>query len=297
MTVADDSQATMRDRDGGPLGIVCGGGSLPFAVAEAARTRGRRVVLLALRNAADGRAVAAYPHHWIRLGEVGRCLRLLRAEGCRDVVFIGSVLRPTPFQLWPDFGALRNLPLLLRSFRGGDAHLLAGIAHVFERAGFRLLAAHDVAPAILLPQGALGRIRPGARDDADIARGLALLRAIGPFDVGQAVVVADNRVLAIEAAEGTDQMLAKLAEWRRLGRLHASSGAGVLVKAPKPGQDQRIDLPSIGPQTVAGAAAAGLSGIAAVAGATLVAEPEQTAAAAADAGLFVVGVTADGRMP
>jgi DUF1009 family protein len=136
----------------------------------------------------------------------------------------------------------------------------------------------------------LGRERPSDRDQTDIATGLALLNATSPFDVGQAVIVADARVLAIEAAEGTDNMLARIAELRQSGRIAGASGRGVLVKAAKRGQDQRIDLPSIGPRTVEGAARAGLAGIAVVAGSTIVAEPDRIAAAADRERLFVVGV-------
>jgi DUF1009 family protein len=128
------------------------------------------------------------------------------------------------------------------------------------------------------------------RNQADIAKGLAFLHATSPFDIGQAVVVSDARVLAVEAAEGTDQMLDRIAQLRRNGRIAAASRRGVLVKMAKRGQDRRIDLPSIGPRTVEGAARAGLAGIAAVAGSTIVAEPDRTAAAADRERLFVIGV-------
>jgi len=141
-----------------------------------------------------------------------------------------------------------------------------------------------------MPQGTLGRREPSARDRADIARGVALLSAAGPFDVGQAVVVADNYVLAIEAAEGTDRMLARVAELRSEGRVRSAVGTGVLVKMPKPAQDRRFDLPAIGPATVAGAARAGLAGIAVTADATIVAEPAEVGAAADRAGIFVAGI-------
>jgi DUF1009 family protein len=141
-----------------------------------------------------------------------------------------------------------------------------------------------------MPEGTLGRERPGERDRSDIAKGLALLNASSPFDVGQAVVVADARVLAVEAAEGTDRMLARIVELRQSGRIAVASGRGVLVKAAKRGQDRRVDLPSIGPQTVEGAARAGLAGIAVVAGSTIVAEPERISATADRERLFVLGV-------
>jgi UDP-2,3-diacylglucosamine hydrolase len=294
MIAADDRRTDPAVHAGTPLAIVSGGGSLPFAVANSAMRNGRGVVLMALRNSADPQSVENYPHHWVRAGQIGRCISLIRSEGCRDVVFIGGLVRPTLAQLWPDFGAIRHLPRLLGSFRGGDGHLLSNVAHVFEAAGLRIVGAHEIAPEIMIPSGPIGIRRPREQDQADIERGLAYLQAAGPFDVGQAVVVAENRILAVEAAEGTDAMLARLADLRGTGAIQSRAGIGVLVKAPKPGQDQRIDLPSIGPKTVDGAKAAGLVGIAVVAGSTIAAEPEQLAAAADRAGLFVIGVGADG---
>jgi len=285
---ADRNSAASGD-DGLPIGIICGGGSIPLAVAEAASRHGRRVVLFALRGWADP-AVERYPHHWIALGQLGRLFRLARAAGCRDLVFIGSLLRPTMSQIRLDWTTLRLLSRTLAAFRGGDDRLLSDIARIFEDHGFRLVGAHEVAPDILAPEGSVGRHAPGARDHADIAHAVALLAVTGPFDVGQAAVIAEGHVLAIEAAEGTDCMLERIAALRQDGRIRTPAGVGVLVKAPKPMQDRRFDLPSIGPQTVEGVARAGLAGLAVVAGATIMAEPARIAKLADAHGLFVVGV-------
>ena len=277
-----------KPADDGALAIICGGGTLPFAVADAVTKYGRRVVLFAIRGWADPKRVVDYPHYWAALGQFGAFCRLARREGCQDVVLIGSMVRPAIWQIRPDLKTLRLLPRIFGMFRGGDDYLLKGVAAIFEEHGFRLLGAHAVAPEILMPEGALGRERPTERDNADIAKGLAFLTAASPFDVGQAVVVADARVLAIEAAEGTDSLLERIAQLRQTGRI--ASGRGVLVKAAKRNQDRRLDLPSIGPQTVEGAARAGLAGIAVVAGSTVVAEPAQIGAIADRAGLFVLGL-------
>lgn len=292
-----NAQSIMAVADQGPLAIICGGGTLPFAVADAAIRNGRRIVLFPLRGAADETRVANYPHHWLRLGQVGRFRRTARAEGCQDVVFIGTLVRPRLTQIWPDlYFTIRVLPRLIGLFRGGDDRLLSGIAKMFEEQGFRPVAADKIAPEILMPTGTLGKRSPNDRDKSDIAKGLSLMLVTGPFDVGQAVVVSDGRILAIEAADGTDAMLAHIADLRRSGRIRSSEGSGVLIKAPKPGQDRRIDLPSIGPATVAGAASAGLAGIAVVAGSTVVAEAERIAAAADAAKIFVIGIAADGTV-
>ena len=271
-----------------PVGIICGGGSLPFAVADAIQERGRPVVLFAIQNTADAIRTAAYRHHWVALGQFGRLCRLAQKEGCREIVFIGTVVRPAIKSVRLDWTTVRLLPRIYALYRGGDDHLLTGIGRIFEERGFKLHGAHELAPEILMPEGLLGTIEPSEQDHADIARGLAALAAIGPFDVGQAVVVARNHVIAIEAAEGTDQMLERVAQMRREGRLGSPEGVGVLVKAPKPGQDRRFDLPSIGPKTVEGMARAGLAGLAVVAGATVVADPDVIAKAADRQKLFVL---------
>jgi DUF1009 family protein len=284
------SAAEAATAEESPLAIICGAGNLPFTVADAAGRRGRRAVLFALRGWADPRRVADYRHHWIALGQFGRLCRLARREACRDVVFVGSLVRPPIWRLRLDLPTLRLLPRMLRIYRGGDNHLLSGIAAIFEEHGFRVIGAQDVAPEILMPEGALGCAGPGERDLADIDKGLALLAATSPFDVGQGVVVANGHVLMIEAAEGTDLMLARIAELRRAGRIVSALGQGVLVKAAKRGQDRRMDLPSIGPHTVESAARAGLAGIAVVAGSAVVADPDRIATAADRERVFVVGV-------
>lgn len=278
----------------GALAIYCAGGSLPYAVADAARRNGRDVHLFALRGWADPERVQAYPHQWGGLGQVGHFHRFARDRGCKDVVFIGTLTRPTLWKVWPDLKALSLLPRFYFAFRGGDDHLLSVLGRMVEELGFRLVGAHEIAPEILVPKGSLGRLSPSDHDWTDIARALELLRATGPFDVGQAAVVAGNRVLAIEAAEGTDRMLERLAQLRADGAVSWAGRTGVLVKAPKPAQDVRIDLPTIGPRTVEMAQKVGIAGIAVVAGGTVIAEPQQVAAAADRAKLFVVGVPAEG---
>jgi DUF1009 family protein len=277
-----------------PLALICGAGTLPFSLADAAARRSRRVVLFALRGWADPDRVAAYPHHWLWMGQFGRFRQLAAAEGCRDVAFIGSVTRPSLLRIRPDFQALRLMPQVIQLFRGGDDHLQSGIGRLFEQHGFRLLGPSEIAPELVMPPGLLGSRTPNTQDRSDIARGLALLNATSPFDIGQAVVVADNHVLAVEGPEGTDQALARVAELRRSGRIQTAAGTGVLVKAAKLGQDHRIDLPVIGPSTIVAAGAAGLAGVAVVAGTTIVAEPERIAAVADRAKVFVIGVDAAG---
>jgi DUF1009 family protein len=273
-----------------PLAIICGGGSFPGAVAAAAQRRGFFPVLFAIKGWADPELVAQFSHHWIALGQLGRLLRLAKSERCRDALLIGTLLRPSLSQIRLDWRTVRSLPTLARAYRGGDDRLLLAVARLIERGGVRIIGVEDVAPEIIVAKGALGRYRPSKRDDADIARALEVIAALGPLDVGQAAVVADHRVLAIEAAEGTDEMLARISQLRAQGRLSTPPGIGVLVKEPKATQDRRFDLPAIGPRTIENAARAGLAGVAIVAGSTIIAEPVAVVAAADRAEIFIVGI-------
>lgn len=290
------SQAPAQGNDG-PVAIVCGGGSLPLTVAEAVERAGRKVVLFPVHGWADPSGFGRYRHHWLHLGSAGRFRRLARQEGCRDVVMIGNAIRPAIHELRFDWLTLRLLPRMIRVFKGGDDRLLSGIARLVEEHGFRLVGAHEVAPEILVGEGPLGLTKPSEAHAQDIARGFELIAAMTSFDVGQAVVVANNRVLAIEAAEGTDHMLDRIATLRAEGRIRIPDRTGVLVKSPKSTQDRRVDLPSLGPRTVEKVATAKLAGIAVAAGETIIAEPLRVAEAADRAGLFVVGMRRPGAGP
>lgn len=290
MTIASLPATTATTDNAAPLALVCGGGSIPRVVAEAVVRSGRRVVLFPLRGWADPDVVMAYPHHWIMIGQLGRFMSLARAEGCRDIVLIGTLLRPAVRDIRLDWTTLRLLPRILALFRGGDDRLITGVGRILEENGFHLHGAHEVAPEILVPAGILTLTKPSPRDERDIARGLALLAALGPYDVGQAVIVADGYVVAVEAAEGTDAMIARVAELRANGRMRTPPGVGVLVKAPKPTQDTRFDLPSIGPRTIEEVAQAGLAGLAVVAGGAIVADPHAVVGLADRSGVFLAGV-------
>jgi DUF1009 family protein len=265
---------------------------MPFAVADSLAARGRDAVIFALKGACDPFRVATYRHHWITVGQVGRATRLFRSEGCRDLIFIGSLARPALSEIRLDWGTVRVMGRVLAAFRGGDDHLLSGIGRILEREGFRMVGVKDVALDLLMPEGAITRVGPDGSATADIARGREVLGALSPFDIGQAAVVIDGHVVAVEDIEGTDGLLARVARLRAEGRIRAKAHRGVLVKAPKSGQDLRFDLPTVGPSTVEGAARAGLAGIAIAAGNTIVAEPQAMIEAADKAGLFITGLSA-----
>lgn len=266
------------------LGIVAGGGELPRQLIEGCRALGREVFVVALNGQARPAALAEVPHRWLDIAAVGQAVEALKQAGCGEVCFAGAVERPDFRALRPDWQGLKLLPKVLRAARQGDDAILTVVVEHVEAAGLKVVGPEAVLRELAPPPGPLGRHRPAAADEADIARGIEVIRALGRHDVGQATVVRGGQVLAIEAAEGTDAMLARCAAWRR------ERPAGVLVKCPKPAQERRVDLPAIGPGTVAGALAAGLRGIALAAGASLVLEREETLRRADAGGLFIVGV-------
>ncbi len=264
------------------LAIVAGGGSLPLALAEACRTCERPYVLLGLEGFAEPQRLEGHPQRWARIGAVGRVIATIREEAATEVVFAGHVRRPSLASLRPDFYTVRLLARIGAKALGDDG-LMRHIAEAFEAEGLRVVEVSSVLADTLAPPGLLGRLAPDETALEDIRRGLEVAEALGRADAGQAVVVQQGIVLAIEAAEGTDRMIARAARLRREGP------GGVLVKMAKPQQDRRMDLPVIGVDTVEAAAAAGLRGIAVEAGGVLVLDRDAAIRCADDKGLFVTG--------
>ena len=276
----------------GRLGLIAGGGDLPLQIARHCAQTGRPIFVVRLRGFADA-AMEAFPGEEVGLAEVGRCIRVLKTAGCEAVCLAGNVARPDFAALKPDLRGVAMLPRLILEARKGDDALLRAVLDEFRKEGFSIEGAHEARSDLVLGAGPLGRRSPGPAHQADIARALEIARRIGALDIGQGAVVCDGLVLAVEAQEGTDAMLRRVAE-EVAPALRGSPGAlrGVLAKAPKPIQETRVDLPTLGPATVRGAARAGLAGIVGEAGRTLVLERDAVIALADELGLFVVGVEA-----
>ncbi len=263
------------------LGILAGGGDLPRAIAEAARAGGRAVFVVAL-DGSTGPWANDFPHAWGSMGQVGRTLSLLREHGCREMVFAGYVARPNFLKLRYDLKGLSWFPPVLWGMRKGDNTLLDVMVGLFEKEGIAIRGVAEVAPALqVAAPGPLGKIHPTPDDETDIALAIAAARSQGARDVGQAVIVAAGKLLAMEKNSGTDAMLAALPK---------QAHRGVLAKALKPQQTRKTDLPTIGVVTVQKAAAAGLAGIAIEAHTALVLDRAAVIAAADALGLFVVAV-------
>lgn len=269
------------------LGILAGGGALPGRVAAAAHAAGRPVFIVALEGFAEPSVVADYRHEFVRIGAAGRLLQLLRDNCCRDLVIIGPVRRPSLWDLRPDAEGARILARIGRAAFAGDDGLLAALVKVLADEGFRVLGAHEILDEVLAPPGLLTAAAPDHAAMRDIARGIEVVRAMGAADVGQACVVQQGIVLAVEAVEGTDAML------ERCRGLSRPGPGGLLVKLAKPGQDRRADLPTIGPRTVRSAAAAGLRGIAFEARGTILTDRDTMVEEADGGGLFLLGVDPD----
>ena len=271
------------------LGLIAGGGALPAEVADYCRRAGRDYFVIRLKGFAEP-AMAAHPGADVGMAQLGKCMKLLRQEGCRAICFAGTVKRPDFATLMPDVRGMAALPGIIAAARKGDDALLRRVVQEFEKDGFVVEGAHEVEGGLTLPAGPLGRHAPGAEHHADIARAMTVAREIGRLDVGQGAVVCEGLVLAVEAQEGTDAMLRRVAELPAAVRGSAEKRRGVLAKAAKPIQETRIDLPTIGLGTLQRAARAGLAGIVGEAGHVLVVDREQVMAMADDLGLFVYGV-------
>ncbi len=284
--------ATLAQAAPEPLGLIAGAGLMPVRIADAASKAGRPVFCLLVEGFAAPRDYARFPHEVVRLGAIGRMFAALRGRGVRDLVLSGRVTRPSLLTLGLDTEGVRQLALLgRRALFGGDDGLLSALLARLRAEGFRPVGAQEILSDLLVEPGLLTAAAPDEVALSDVARGIAVARALGAADAGQGCVVQQGLVLALEGIEGTDAMLARSAGLRREGP------GGVLVKLVKPNQDVLIDLPVIGPETVRGAAAAGLSGIAIEARAgsagTLVVDRGAATAAADAAGLFLLALRPD----
>jgi len=282
---------------GGRLGIVAGAGQLPFAIAQTAEATGRAVFVLAIEGIADAPGLDKFPHASCSLGELGKAVRLLKEAGCDELTFAGKVARPEFSKLKFDARGALALPRVIAAALKGDDALLRAVLSVFESEGLCVIGSDEAARDLIVLKGPVGTVEPAEEDQAEIAHGMRVVSALGALDIGQAAVVCRGLVLAVEAAEGTDAMLMRVAALPATLRGTHEARKGVLVKAAKPNQERRVDLPVIGVQTVELAASAGLRGIAVEAGAALIVNQLGVARAADRLGLFVCGVAPDEPAP
>lgn len=269
------------------LGIIAGKGELPRTLIHACQQSGRPYFVICLEEAADEETLelAGETGQWVRLGAIGKAIDLLRKHHVHELVLAGKVARPKISQLRPDMKGAKLLARIGSSMLVGDNTLLNHIVAFLEEEGFTLVGAEDVVKELLTPEGLISSIYPDKRAQADIEFGARIATGIGALDIGQAVIVHNHQVLGVEAVEGTDALI------ERCAHLKSEERGGVLVKVKKPQQERRVDLPTIGIQTIEKVAAAGFAGIAVQAGSSLIVNRREVARMADQLGIFVIGFT------
>lgn len=275
-----------------PLGIIAGLGGLPVQVAEAATARGQGVYVLRLKGFEEA-ALERFPGEVAGIAEIGKAFKAFRQAGCEQVCFAGIVKRPDFSALKPDLKGMALLPKAIAAARKGDDALLTFMLHVFEKEGFEIIGADEAAGHLKAPEGVFAGPEPSEDQLLDIKKAAQIAREIGRLDIGQGAIVADGLVLCVEAQEGTDEMLRRCATLPPEIRGTSDRRRGVLVKRPKPQQERRIDMPTIGARTLEGVAAAGLAGIGYEAGGALILEAERVQEKARELGLFLFGFPQD----
>ncbi len=267
------------------LGLLAGGGDLPLEILKA--QTGRPVHVVVLKGFAD-RDYARFQPTSRSVGEIGGMIKDLRAAGCDAVCFAGYVSRPDLSSLKMDARGLIMVPKALAAGRKGDDAVIRVVVNEFEQAGFSVVGADSLLGHEGLPAGLIGSVEPDAAQRADAAKAMSVAAEIGRLDIGQGAVVVDGVILAVEAQEGTNAMLERVAGLPAALRGTSSARRGVLAKRPKPIQERRVDLPTIGVDTVERCAAAGLAGLVLEANGALVVDRKGVEAALAGHGLFLL---------
>jgi UDP-2,3-diacylglucosamine hydrolase len=272
------------------LGLIAGNGRFPFLVLDAARKAGHEVIVIALREETfpDLDAVAAHPPsaavHWISLGQLGTCIEILRAAGVSKAVMAGQVKHT---RLFDDIVPDKALMMVLMRLKAKNTDsLISGVADVLHDHGIQLIDSTALLSSLLAPAGVVGSRGPSPEQQADLAFGYGVADAVAGLDIGQTIAVKSAAVVAVEAMEGTDAVIA------RAGQL---AGSGVrIIKVAKPNQDMRFDVPVIGVSTIEAMNAAGADVLSVDAGRTLMIDGEAIISAADAAGICIVGRQAAG---
>ena len=267
------------------LGLIAGNGRFPFLVLDAARRAGHEVTIIAFKEEAfpDLEAAAARPPaaplHRVSLGQMGTWMRLLKEAGVTQAVMAGQVKHTKLFSdIMPDLTALS----VLRRLKGKNTDaIIAAVADVLKDHGITLIDSTSFLEPLLAREGVLTRRRPTEDETRDLEFGYRVADSIAGLDVGQTIAVKSSAVVAVEAMEGTDAVIA------RAGQL---AGSGVcIVKVAKPQQDMRFDVPVVGVATIEAMAAAGATVLSVDAGKTLMVDGEAIIGAADESGITVIG--------
>lgn len=266
------------------LAILAGAGSAPLEVAAFTREAGREVHVVGLSDVASD-DIENFSHDWSGIGQVARLLHCLKRTGAEELIIIGSLVRPDIWRVRIDWGFIRHIGLIARIMQGGDDAVLGRVVRFFETHGLRVVGVAEAAPEMLAETGQIAGPPPRPEIASAYERGRSALIALSAFDIGQACIACDGGVLAFEDGAGTAELIAGFE-----GRVADGHAGAVLVKLPKRGQDLRIDLPAIGPDTIAQAHAAGLQAIFVAHGRTVILQRAKLREAANAVGISVVGV-------
>ena len=263
--------------------MLAGSGMMPTEIIRYCAAQQKEIFVMGLEPFASEANIGEVPHGFARMGEVGKILKAFQKNGVQDIVLAGGIKRPSFKELIPDWEGMKIVTRLALK-KMSDDNLFRAVINEIEGYGFKVLGIEEVVPEMLFSEGLYGKTKPSSEDRDDIERGVVVAKALGAVDVGQAVVVQEGMVLAVEAIEGTDMMLSRAAAVKKEGK------APVMVKVLKPGQDLRVDLPAIGLQTIEQLKKYGIKGIAVEAGGILLIEREQVIKMADEAGIFILGL-------
>ena len=278
----------MTSAKAGRLGLIAGGGELPHAIARRCEAEERGLYVIRLAGFTDAH-LERWPGETFGMAEIGGILKALKREDCSAICLAGTVNRPDFRTLKPDLKGASVLPGIIAAATRGDDALLRQILLVFEKEGYAVEGADDILGGHTLTPGPLGDLGPTESQLSDLRKSLHVAEKAGELDIGQGAVVCEGLVLAVEAQEGTDAMLARVAGLPADLRGSETSRKGALGKAPKPIQDLRVDMPVIGTRTIEMAAAAGLAGVGGIAGHLILIDREGIIETADRLGLFVWG--------
>lgn len=268
------------------IGILAGGGMLPVLLGDACRQRQQPFHVIVFEGQGDASVFANDSHAIIRIGAAGAAVKNLKEAGCDTLVMAGAIRRPSMLELRPDWWGIKFFAASGAAVLGDDG-LLTALVAALEGEGFNVIGADELLPEYLMPKGVLGNIMPGAPETADINTAIMAARDLGARDIGQAAVASNAQIIIEEDADGTDAMLRRLADRKNTG--------GVLAKTLKPGQERRVDLPTIGPDTIVHAHAAGLAGVVIETGNAFLLDRAGTVNKADQLGLFLIGADAEGH--
>lgn len=273
------------------VALIAGNGQLPAEILREMNAMKLDPLLIGIRGEIEPE-LSSLASEILTYGQLGRLFEYLKMENIHHVIFAGGINKRPDFKsMKMDFVTLKDVPTLLKIVMGGDNSVLSKVATYFAKKNVTVVGAHKVVPSLLANKGFISGKVPLKSALPVIEKAYLAAKQIGAMDVGQAAIAEDGRIIALEAAEGTDAMIERVANLRKSGRIGKNPSIGVLAKALKPDQDMRADLPSIGPDTVRSVAKAGLKGIVLEADRSFILQKEETLKLAVKEKIFIIGVS------